>query len=63
MPGCAGEYLNPIVEWILEGKTCSDCAWETFCEVGSKEKDTRVKRDIFDDNGVLQKTSVPVSNF
>lgn len=61
MPGCAGEYLNPILEWILEGKTCSDCAWVTFCKVDSEKKGTKVKSSI-DDDGVLQKTPVHISS-
>ncbi len=32
MPGCAGYYNNPIEEWIRQGYTCRECAWERMCK-------------------------------
>ena len=31
MPGCAGDYLNPIPEWVEKGLFCMDCAWVEAC--------------------------------
>jgi hypothetical protein len=44
MPGCAGDYENPIIEWVWKGLTCKDCAWETMCKETMVET-SRIKVD------------------
>ena len=39
MPGCAGDYMNPILEWILKGYSCNDCAWNNICKEFTDENE------------------------
>ena len=38
MPGCAGDYLNPIPGWVEKGLTCEDCAWLDACKEYYEER-------------------------
>lgn len=46
MPGCAGDYENPILEWIMKGLSCQDCAWENMCIEYYKENNRKRVHDI-----------------
>ena len=41
MPGCAGYYGKPIEDWVRQGYTCQECAWEKIC-LESSEKDKQL---------------------
>ena len=41
MPGCAGYYGKPIEEWVRQGYSCQECAWENIC-IESSEKDNQL---------------------
>lgn len=45
MPGCAGYYGKPIEEWVRQGYTCNECAWEKIClEYSEKDKQLLAKQ-------------------
>jgi len=31
MPGCLGDFGNPIEGWLQEGMTCEKCFWRAIC--------------------------------
>lgn len=52
MPGCTGEYEYPIEEWLKQGYTCQECAWERYCKEFNDEN--HPKKHPTNDHTVVQ---------